>query len=347
MNVIISNKYTQDLQKLNIDVIKSLTGEFSVEELISTFKNFFCQRMIIDVTAIKDYKKISTLQKLSISLDMDKVILLLDDIPESSSPAYLSDLVSIGIYNFTRTIDGIMYLYEHPNSYRDVAQYHQFEVASGKNLSEGSIEVIGTVKSSTVSKPLTQHTKAQTRRIIGIKNVTKQSGATTFTYMLRNQLANFCKVVAIEVDKRDFIFFKDNRLVSVSSQEVESKVQKYTQADVILIDINNSKEAKALCTEIIYLIEPSIIKLNKLMAINAYVLKNLKNEKVILNQSLLTPKDVLDFEYESGLKIFFNMPPLDEREKSIFILNKFLSRLGFQVDTSEEENKKHKLFDWL
>ncbi len=346
MNVIISNKYTQDLHKLNIDIIKSLEGEFTVEEIITQFKNFFCQRMIIDITAIKDYRNISTLQKLSISLDMDKVILILDDIPESSSPAYLSDLVSIGIYNFTKNVDGVMYLYEHPNSYRDVAQYHQFEVASGKNISEGGIEVVGSTSQPTKAT-LTTHTKAQTRRIIGIKNVTKQSGATTFTYMLRNQLARFCKVVAIEVDKGDFTFFKDKRLISVSTSELKKTIQKYSKVDVILIDINNSKEAKELCTEIVYLIEPSVIKLNKLMAISASTLKMLKNEKVILNQSLLTPKDVLDFEYESGLKIFFNMPPLDEREKSIFILNKFLDRLGFDVGEDVEENKKHKLFGWL
>ena len=35
--------------------------------------------MILDITAIKDYKNIANIQKLSVSLDMDKVILLLDE----------------------------------------------------------------------------------------------------------------------------------------------------------------------------------------------------------------------------------------------------------------------------
>lgn len=348
MNVIIANKHAQDLQKLEIDVIKSLTGEFTVEEIISQFKNFFCQRMIIDITSIKNHKNISTLQKLSISLDMDKVILLLDDTPESSSPAYLSDLVSIGIYNFTKSIDGILYLYDHPNSYRDVAQYHQLEVVSGKNISGSGMEVVGATASVPAAMPtVTTHTNAQRQRIIGIQNVTKQSGATTFTYMLRNQLSKFYKVVAIEVDKKDFTFFRDSSLVSASTSELKQTLYKYSKADVIFLDINNSAEAKSFCHEIIYLIEPSVIKLNKLTFIDPNKIQAFKNEKVILNQSLLTPKDVLDFEYESGLKIFFNMPPLDEREKSIFILNKFLDRLGFDVGFGEEENKKHKLFGWL
>ena len=85
MNVIVSNKYQAMLQNLDIDVIKSLQGEFDVEELVSNFKNFFFQRMILDITALKNYKDIKTLQKLSVSLDMDKVILLLDDSTEGTS----------------------------------------------------------------------------------------------------------------------------------------------------------------------------------------------------------------------------------------------------------------------
>lgn len=83
MNVIIANKYNAMLQNLDIDIIKSLNGEFDAEEIISTFQNFYFQRMILDITAIKNYKDIKNLQKLSIALDMEKVILLLDDSIES------------------------------------------------------------------------------------------------------------------------------------------------------------------------------------------------------------------------------------------------------------------------
>src|SRR5574344_2830499 len=119
MNVIISNKYTAMLQELTIDVIKNEQGVFSVDEIIEKYQNFFYQRMILDITALKDYKDIKTLQKLSISLDMDKLILLLYDTAESTSSEYLSKLISMGIYNFTKNVEGIMYLYNNPNSYRD------------------------------------------------------------------------------------------------------------------------------------------------------------------------------------------------------------------------------------
>ena len=324
MNVIVSNKYQVMLEGLGIDIIKNMNGEFDVDEIIGTFQNFFYQRMILDITAIKNYKDLKNLQRLSISLDMDKIILLLDDSPESSSPGYLSKLISMGIYNFTRNIEGIQYLYNHPNSYRDVAQFHILD----------DVVVVQQPSDNTTTKPVvvdTYNYGQQYSKIIGIKNVTKSSGATTLTYMMYNALAKNYNVAAIEVDKTDFAYLQDNTMVSAISGNVSQEVSKYTTCDVILIDVNNSVQAESLCNEIIYIIEPTTIKLNKLMMITPQVLKTLKDKKVILNQSLLSSKDVLDFEYESKLKIFYNMPPLDEREQNNEILRDFLSKLGFNI----------------
>lgn len=313
MNVIVSNKYQAMLQNLDIDVIKSLNGEFEVEELVANFKNFFFQRMILDITALKNYKDIRTLQKLSVSLDMDKVILLLDDSTEGTSTEYLSKLISIGIYNFTKNIEGIMYLYNNPNTYRDVAHIHQLDAnGSGAEVVVDNYnqQIIGT-------------------RIIGIKNVTKQSGATSLTYMMKNELKDSYSVVAIEVGKSDFRYFNDRSLVSTTPTNIGNEVAKFMDKDVILIDINDCKPAEDLCQDVIYLIEPSTIKINKLMLVNSKVFGTLKNKKVILNQSLLSPKDVLDFEYESRSKIYYNLPPLDERERGSNALVAFLIKLGF------------------
>ena len=41
MNVIISNKYHNELDKLNIDIIKSVSGVFEVNDIVEMFKNFF------------------------------------------------------------------------------------------------------------------------------------------------------------------------------------------------------------------------------------------------------------------------------------------------------------------
>lgn len=325
MNVIIANKNRAILDQLNIDVIKKIEGEFDADSIVENFKNFFYQRMILDITAIKGYKDIRNLQKLSVSLDTDKIILLLDDSAETSDPSYLSKLISIGIYNFTKNLDGIMYLYNTPNTYRDVAYIHQIEPVvqpqvQQQHMSYGAAAPVQNV---------VQNNTGMGRRIVGIKNVTKQSGSTTLTFMMYNRLSKFYDTTAVEVGKSDFKYFNNQNLKTVDSNGVSDFIIKNGNKEIILVDANEDQHALELCTDVIYLLEPSIIKLNKMMAIHPELLRKLKSEKVILNQSLLSNKDVSDFERESGLKIYYNMPPLDERSDNNRDLDALLMKLGF------------------
>ena len=41
MNVIIANERQNELSNLDIDIIKSMTGCFDAQEIVSIFKNFF------------------------------------------------------------------------------------------------------------------------------------------------------------------------------------------------------------------------------------------------------------------------------------------------------------------
>lgn len=314
MNVIVSNKKKQMLSKLNIEIIKELDGEFSVDEIVDNFKNFFFQRMILDITALKDYTDIKTIQKLSVSLDMSKIILVLDENTNTVSPEFMSQLISIGIYNFTTNLDGIMYLYNSPNSYRDVAHLHIINQPSSSPVDMGST-------SDLVSS-------GDAKVVIGIKNITKQSGATTLAYIMKKALQQYYSVACIEVEKNDFRFFDDKELISANNNDIGSIVSKNRGKDVIIIDVNNSENAIGMCNKMIYLIEPSMIKLNRLMVINPRILDEIRNKKVVLNQSLLDSKDISEFEFESKLKIFCNIPPLDERKKNFPELTELFNKLG-------------------
>ena len=55
------------------------------------------------------------------------MIVLLPDTPECLTPTFLSRLISMGIYNFTTNLDGVKYLLDNPNTYRDVAHLHQID----------------------------------------------------------------------------------------------------------------------------------------------------------------------------------------------------------------------------
>ena len=328
MNVIISNKYKEMLDNLPIDIIKNNNGVFDVDDIIKEFQNYFFQRMILDITAIKNYQDITNLQKLSINLDMDKVILVLDDSPSNMTPDYLSKLISMGIYNFTKNVEGIMYLYNHPNSYRDVAQYHQLNsVQAQPQVQVGPVQ--------TIVEKVKYVEQKMGPIVIGVKNITKQSGATTLIYMMKKQLEKNYSVLAIEIGKNDFIYFNEKDMISVQASNFANTVSKYNDKDVILVDINSDNSVLNNISEVIYLVEPSIIKLNKLTIIDPKIFTKYTGKKIILNQSLLSNKDVLDFEYEARTKIYFNMPPLDEREKHIQIINVFLTKLGFTKQKTE------------
>ena len=206
--------------------------------------------MILDVTAIKGYQNIKNIQKLSVNFDMSKIILLLDDSAMVNSAGYLSQLVSMGIYNFTRNINAIKFLIDNPNSYKDVAQYHNL------NNTEPSKEIVQ-VDSFAGSG-------SGGLRVIGFKNVTEHAGATTLVYMLKKHLEVSYNVVALEVVKEDFKYFNDKTLKATTELDLSFSIANSPEAEVILVDLNDSKQSN-LCNEVIYLIEPGLIKLNKLI----------------------------------------------------------------------------------
>ena len=316
MNVIIANEAKSMLSTLDIDVIKSVDGVHTADEIVEMFKNFFYARMILDITAIKDYNDITNIQKISIGLDADKIILLLPNNEASTSSSYLSKIISMGIYNFTTTVDGVKYFLEHPNTYKDVAHIQQLNDLS-----------------TTINEKVVAGS-----RIIGIKNVTDHAGSTTLIYMLKKELEQSygMSVVAIEVNRHDFSYFNSSNMISIDDEHLMTEIVKHNDVAIILVDLNDSSNEGA-CSDVLYLIEPSSIKLNKLMRRNRRVFEELRGRKIILNKSLLSNSDIMDFEYEGKTKVFYNIPPLNDRVKNP-VLSDFLSKIGLINKTSEKES---------
>ena len=316
MNVIIANEAKGMLSALDIDVIKSVDGVHTADEIVDMFKNFFYARMILDITAVKDYEDITNIQKISIGLDADKIILLLPNNEMSTSSGYLSKIISMGIYNFTTTVDGVKYFLEHPNTYKDVAHIQQLNDLS-----------------STINEKVVAGS-----RIIGIKNVTDHAGSTTLIYMLKKELEQTygMSVVAIEVNRHDFLYFNSNNMISIDDEHLMTEVVKHKDVAVILIDLNDSSNEGA-CNDILYLVEPSSIRLNKLMKRDRRIFEELKGRKIVLNMSLLSNSDIMDFEYEGKTKVFYNLPPLNDRVKN-HVLSDFLSKIGLINKPKDKED---------
>ena len=319
MNVIVSNLNKEVFSNLDVDVIKSISGEFNAEEIVQSFSNFFFNRMFLDITAIKDYTNVSNIQKLSIGLDVSKIIILLNDDPVVNSSFYISRLINMGIYNFAKDIDEVKYLYDNPNSYKDVAHLQKID--------EDLVNVQEELLTSGV-------------KVIGFKNFTNHAGASSLIYMIKKQLSKNYYVVCIEISKRDFLFFNDKDMISISVRDFKDTLNKFRDANIILVDLNDVDDvtASSLCNDVIYLIEPSVLAINKISMLDPKSFDKLKDFKVVLNDCLLDDKDVNIFEKEAGVNIFYSLPPMNDRLDNSKLLLPFLEKLGLYTKVIEDDS---------
>ena len=308
MNVIVSNLNADKFLNLDVDIIKTISGEFTAEEIVQSFSNFFFNRMFLDITAVQDYLDISNIKKLSIGLDVSKIILLLNNDPLVNSDNYISGLISIGIYNFARTEDELKYLYNNPNSYRDVAHLQKINSSLNASMEKLDTEV----------------------RVIGFKNFTSHAGATSLIYMLKKRLDKDYYTVAIEINKKDFLFYNDKNMVSCQASEVNNMIMQYRDANIILVDLNdlNTSFCHSICEDVIYLMESSVLMINKLVMLDNKCFEKIANEKVVLNNSVLNRQDVLQLEKEADISFFYVFPPMNDRLDNSEILFPFLEKLN-------------------
>ena len=334
MDVVVANKYKNELSDLDIDIIKSISGEYEASEIGEMFKNFFFDRMIIDVTAFKGYDNYKIYKRLVADLDPDKLIFLLPEGSSLCTPNFLAQLIEYGIYNFTTNLNGVSHLLTKPNTKDDVM--HIAKMATGLPKAPATPVGDGARNVSASSTHFgSQSTVKKKSIIIGVRNVTSSAGATTLIYMMKKELALVFGqegVLAVEVDKNDFDYFYDKRMISVKQNDLDMVLQQNSDVHVILIDLNGYKK-DSFCNEVLYLIEPSTLKLNRLVRRNKTIFQNLSGRKVVLNQSSLQNNDIFDFESEAGIKVYYNIPSLDDRKRNTVIAG-LLSRIGLIPSTT-------------
>ncbi len=305
MNIIIANNLMDQLKTLDIPTEKQLFGTFSIDDIVTTFSNYTFLFLIIDISAIKDITNTEALQRLATNIDSNKLIFVINDVSDTN---VISKMVQFGFYNFATSNAKVIELMNKPNTYKDVAHYHELD-----SKTTNQIKVGGT-------------------RVIGFKNLTKEAGSTSLIYMSKKYLEKFYNVLAVEINRDDFTnYAKDNSFLSIKEENFINEINKNSNYDIIFVDINDSNVG-IYCTDIFYLLEPSIIKIGKLNRttnINELFL----NKKIILNKSFLTINELATFQTEGHLKVYFNLPPLNDRTDKQNYLKIFYNKIGL--------NKKH------
>ena len=281
--------------------------------------------MIIDITSIKDYQNLEVIKELSKSVDPSRVIIILNNDATVNSSFYMSNLIACGFYNFTRNFEGVKFLYNTPNSYDSVKHLviSEEEVVRQSNAFKEEQAVI--YQSSGTNKK---------RQIIGFINLTNHAGSTSLVNMLVRQLnASGQQAIGLEMFRQDMLYYHDPNLSTCFNKNVlESKLKLYDDVAAIFIVLNEFGEADKFCDKIIYVIEPSYIMLTKLLKKNRNALAEHKNDLILLNKSFVNDQEIPDFEYESKLKVYFNLPALNDRNNNLGPINDFLRKMGFKID---------------
>lgn len=325
MNVVTANENKGIIDRLDIDIIKRIDGQFELKELLSKFVNLYFNKMIIDITSIMDYQNLDVIKELSTSVDPSRVIILLNNDPVVNSQFYMANLIACGFYNFTRNFEGIKFLYNTPNTYENVKHLVMSEEETIKKRDEYQEE------HAVVYKP------AGAREVIGFVNLTSHAGATSLINMMVRQMnSHGFEAIGIEMFRQDMLYYHDSNLSTCfNKNDLESKLKLYDDVKAVFIDLNEFGEADKFCDRIIYIIEPSYIMLTKLLKKNRNALEENKNNIILLNKSFVNDQEIPDFEYETKLKVFYNLPPLNDRNNNLEPINDFLRKLGFDI---KEEN---------
>lgn len=334
MNVIVSNKQKSILDSANIDSIKDLNGLFEIDELINNCKGYFFSKIIIDATSIVDFAKENVLRKLASGIGAEKILLLLPEKPQPPQ-RFCDFLVSLGINNFSTNINDIINFLKNPDASNNLVN-DVYDVNYSDNNSQNedvnlnnqmnNINTNNTVMNN-VGESVNDLNRDR-KIVLGFKNVTLHAGSTTLIYMLKQHIENNYKVSveAFEVGNSDFKFFNVSNMYEINNDILELTI-KNSKSSIILLDINNNDNIEYLCDDIIYLIEPSILKINKLLSEKRDVFNFLSNKKVILNKCILTNEEVSIFANEAGIKIYYSIPFVNDRIDN-HVINAFIDKLG-------------------
>lgn len=340
MNVIVCNE-RKELNNLTIDVIKSVEGVYSVEELIGMFTNFFFNKMILDVTSIKDYHDYSNLKRLFSNIDGNKVILYLNE--STNNKEYISDLVTLGVYNFTINYNEILELFNNPKTYNDVSnlQISKSNYDINKEI-DSELGINQENKEFTFEDFTLPGEYDGNKKIIGVVNLTEHAGATTLVVQMIKQLNIYYKAIGIEMNKQDFVFFNTSSIYSCTNRDdVLRKIKEHQDVDAVIVDLNDYNHSE-FCNDIIYLMEPGTIKITKLLKRNGKIFEELSGSKIVLNRTNMDDSNISEFEVETKCKIFSVVSNFRDNIDRVISVDRLLVKLGYTK--CNKEVKKHGLF---
>ena len=154
--------------------------------------------------------------------------------------------------------------------------------------------------------------------VVGFRNITEHAGTTTLIYKLKETLENRDRkhIALVEVGTNDLSFFRLAETVSIQENELDSCLSNFsTRYDYVFVDLNQTG-SDSLCNLVLYLVEPTKIKINKLIVQNRNIFNELKDKYVVLNKSMLSDNEIGIFSQEANMPFYATVGPFNDRTET-------------------------------
>lgn len=171
--------------------------------------------------------------------------------------------------------------------------------------------------------------------VVGFRNVTEHAGTTTLIYKLKETLENrnHKHIALVEVGTNDLSFFRLAETVSIQESELDSCLNNYsTRYDYVFVDLNQTQN-DSTCDLVLYLVEPTKIKINKLIVQNRNIFNELKGKYVVLNKSMLSDNEKGIFSQEANLPFYASVGPFNDRAETNAI-DELINRIEVEKSNS-------------
>ena len=154
--------------------------------------------------------------------------------------------------------------------------------------------------------------------VVGFRNITEHAGTTTLIYKLKETLENrnHKHIALVEVGTNDLSFFRLAEAVSIQENELDNCLKNYsTRYDYVFVDLCQTAN-DSICDFVLYLVEPTKIKINKLIVKNRNIFNESKGKYVVLNKSMLSDNERGIFSQEANLPFFASVMPFNDRKET-------------------------------
>ena len=171
--------------------------------------------------------------------------------------------------------------------------------------------------------------------VVGFRNVTEHAGTTTLIYKLKETLENrnHKHIALVEVGTNDLSFFRLAETVSIQESELDSCLNNYsTRYDYVFVDLNQTQN-DSICDFVLYLVEPTKIKINKLIVQNRNIFNDLKGKYVVLNKSMLSDNEKGIFSQEANLPFYAAVGPFNDRSETN-VIDELITRIENEKNNS-------------